>query len=89
MESFDLVHVLIALIAAFPPTVASMCGVMIAYMAYLQSKQNARQLAVVERNTDGLADKAITAAKEGGRAEGIKEEILRKSVIQPTTPGLP
>lgn len=75
-------HILIALIAAVPPTV-------IAWMAYKQGKDNGKKLETVEANTDGLADKAIQAAKDGGRAEGIKEEMLRKSVVPPTTPEFP
>lgn len=82
-------HVLIAFIVACPQLVASLTAVAIAYMAYRQGIANGEQLKKVERNTDGLADKAIQAAKDGGRAEGIKEEILRKSVVPPTTPGFP
>lgn len=85
----SLEHVMVAFMVAVPQLFASLAAVAIAYMAYRQGIANGEQLKKVERNTDGLADKAIQAAKDGGRAEGIKEEILRKSTVPPTTPGFP
>lgn len=89
MDSVAIEHVLIALFVSIPPTVASVCSVVIALLAYWQSKENGRHIQRVETQTNGLAQAAISSSKDAGRAEGIKEEILRKSIVPPTTPGLP